>query len=624
MQHTKVITAGAFASLLAAAYSPADAQEERSYRDRPPEDEVIYFVLPDRFENADPSNDRGGIEGERLNHGYDPTHKGFFHGGDLKGLTSRLDYIEGLGATAIWLGPIYKNKPVQGPPGNESAGYHGYWITDFTTVDPHFGTELDLKELVDAAHARSIKIYLDIIVNHTADVIQLRECHDPTYKGDDRQPDCPYRSKADYHYTTRGGVNGKKINEGFLGDQPPFQTAENFAHFVRPDFAYTPYIPEGEEDVKRPAWLNDPIYYHNRSDSTWVGESALYGDFSGLDDLMTEHPRVLAGMIDIFKGWITKYEIDGFRVDTARHVGGDFWRPFNAAMLEHAESLGIPNFYIFAEAARDTYRTDPGQIARYTRVDKFPGTLDFGFQAALQDVLVNGAPSLRLEDFFAIDDLYEGGSKTARRLPVFAGNHDMGRFAMFLRQAHPDLSDEEMFSRIRLAHAMMFYLRGTPVIYYGDDQGFNGDGNDQASREDMFPSLTASYNDNDLVGTDKSTADDNFDTDHPLYKAISTMAKIYKAHEPLRRGRQIVRLAEPDGGLFAVSRMGADGGEFLVVINASAEPRNAFINADPRSTRWKSIDGRCRKKAVATGVASVSVPAWDYVVCQSNEWSNAE
>src|SRR3712207_9119750 len=69
-----------------------------------------------------------------------------FRSGDLKGLTQRLDYIAGLGTTAIWLGPIYRNKPVQGQPGRESSGYHGYWITDFTEVDPHFGTRADLKD----------------------------------------------------------------------------------------------------------------------------------------------------------------------------------------------------------------------------------------------------------------------------------------------------------------------------------------------------------------------------------------------------------------------------------------------------------------------------------------------
>src|SRR5438132_967817 len=110
---------------LAAAAAPHD------YRARLPEDEVIYLVMPDRFENADPSNDQGGLTGDRLKTGYDPTSKGFYHGGDLKGVLRRLDYIQGLGATAIWLTPVFTNKVVQGPREHESAGYHGYWITDF-------------------------------------------------------------------------------------------------------------------------------------------------------------------------------------------------------------------------------------------------------------------------------------------------------------------------------------------------------------------------------------------------------------------------------------------------------------------------------------------------------------
>ena len=153
---------------LAVSSSPTIAQ---SYRDRLPEDETIYFVLPDRFENGDAKNDTGGIKGDRLKTGFDPSSKEFYHGGDLKGLTQRLDYIQGMGITAIWFAPVFKNKPVQGAPGNETAGYHGYWVTDFTQVDPHFGTNVEFKTFVDAAHKRGMKVYMDIIANHTADVI---------------------------------------------------------------------------------------------------------------------------------------------------------------------------------------------------------------------------------------------------------------------------------------------------------------------------------------------------------------------------------------------------------------------------------------------------------------------
>src|SRR5262245_14905959 len=148
----------------------AEARAAGASLDRPVDDEVVYFLLPDRFENADKSNDHGGLEGDRYQTGFDPASKGFYHGGDLKGVLSRLDYIQSLGATAVWLAPVFKNKPVQGAKGEESAGYHGYWVTDFTRVDPHFGTEQDLKALVDAVHARGMKFYMDIITNHTADV----------------------------------------------------------------------------------------------------------------------------------------------------------------------------------------------------------------------------------------------------------------------------------------------------------------------------------------------------------------------------------------------------------------------------------------------------------------------
>jgi len=133
--------------------------------------ERFYFVMADRFANGDTANDTAGIPGDRLANGFDPTSTGFYHGGDLAGLHEQIDYVEGLGTTAIWLTPSFKNKPVQGAPGSESAGYHGYWITDFTQIDPHLGTNAELQQLVDAAHARGIKVFFDIITNHTADVI---------------------------------------------------------------------------------------------------------------------------------------------------------------------------------------------------------------------------------------------------------------------------------------------------------------------------------------------------------------------------------------------------------------------------------------------------------------------
>ena len=133
--------------------------------------ERFYFVMADRFANGNPANDRGGLSGDRLATGYDPTDKGFYHGGDLAGIIRKLEYIKSLGTTSIWLTPSFKNRPVQGAGADVSAGYHGYWITDFTQIDPHLGTNADMTRLIDLAHAKGMKVFFDIITNHTADVI---------------------------------------------------------------------------------------------------------------------------------------------------------------------------------------------------------------------------------------------------------------------------------------------------------------------------------------------------------------------------------------------------------------------------------------------------------------------
>ena len=580
---------------------------------RKPEDEVIYFLLPDRFNNGDLSNDRGGLSGGRLVTGFDPTDKGFYHGGDLQGVMQRLDYLQDLGVTAIWLGPIFKNKPVQGLPGHESAGYHGYWITDFTQVDPHFGSNTDLRALVDAAHARGMKVYLDIVVNHTADVIQYREC---AHGG------CGYRSLADFPYTRRGGIAGEPINAGFLGDAPPNQTAENFAHLTRDDYAYTPYVPAGEEHLKVPDWLNDPIYYHNRGNTDFKGESATTGDFSGLDDLMTENPRVLQGFIDIYGAWIDDYHIDGFRIDTAKHVNPEFWQAFVPAMRARALAQGIPNFHIFGEIA--TGSRDPGELAVHTRVDKLPAVLDFAFALSVIDTTTKAVGTDELSSLFAQDALYEGGEATARELPTFISNHDRGRYGYYLRKALPGISDAEQLKRTELAYAMLFLLRGVPVIYYGDEQGFAGLGDDMASRGDMFPSQVASYNATPLIGTRATTAASSFHTDHPLYRRIAELAHLRTAQSALRRGRQVTRSDSEHPGLFAVSRFDPDtGAEILVAFNTSARPLDAQVVVDVASRRFRALLGHCESQASAPGSYRVLLAPFDFVVCAA-EMPHAE
>lgn len=593
----------------------AQMPELAAISDRLPEDEIIYFMLPDRFENGNPENDTGGIEGGPLEHGFDPTHKGFYNGGDFQGVLDRLDYIQGLGITAIWLTPIFENKAVQGEAPYISAGYHGYWITDFYNVDPHLGSVDEFRAFVDAAHERGMKVYMDIITNHTADVIALRECHDPDWTGEQVDDGCAYRSIGDYPWTTRGGPDGEPINEGFLGNEPDLLTEDNFARLTDPNWAYTPFIPtEGEEDIKNPAWLNDPIYYNNRGETRWEGENSVYGDFAGLDDIMTEHPRVVDGMIEIYQQWITDYRVDGFRVDTTKHVNIEFWPQFSEAIIDHAHSLGIGHFTVFAEV----YEPDPGQLARFTTEGGIPSVLDFAFQSAALKYLTGEESARIMERFIYEDQAYAGGQEMALTHPTFLGNHDMGRVGRFLSVAFPEASDDELLQRNILSHALMMFSRGVPTIYYGDEQGMTGDGNDQDARETLFPSQVEVYNDNNMIGTDETPADDNFDTDHPLYEAISEMAAARIKYPALRRGRHVTRHSDLEGGLYVFSRLSDDSGEeILIAINNDTQARDFNARMDGRSNDWTSVMGGCASQSAATGSYPVSVGPLDFIVCRS-------
>ncbi|HEY5979961.1 MAG TPA: alpha-amylase family glycosyl hydrolase, partial [Microlunatus sp.] len=283
--------------------------------------ERFYFLMADRFANGSTANDRGGLTGDRLATGYDPADKGFYHGGDLKGLTDKLDYIKGMGTTAIWLTPSFKNRPVQGSGANVSAGYHGYWITDFTQIDPHLGTNDDMKGLIAAAHAKGMKVFFDIITNHTADVISYQ------------QNQYTYISKAAQPY---------KDANGNAFDDAPIADTSAFPPLNLQSFPYTPVFPTpADATAKSPAWLNDRTMYHNRGDSTFEGENSNYGDFFGLDDLFTERPEVLTGMEDIYKSWVD-FGVDGFRIDTVKHVNMAFWQGFGPTILNHAKAVGKP------------------------------------------------------------------------------------------------------------------------------------------------------------------------------------------------------------------------------------------------------------------------------------------
>ena len=553
--------------------TPSDAALAGNSLRQPLTREQFYFVMTDRFANGDPANDAGGYSGGRLVTGFDPTHKGFYHGGDLQGLIGKLDYIKGLGTTSIWLTPSFVNKPVQGPPGQETAGYHGYWITDFTRIDPHLGGNADMKALIDAAHAKGMRVFFDIITNHTADVI------------DYTQGQYTYRNKADFPYRD---VNGTPLDDRDYVNQP-------FPPMDAGSFPYTPFFhTQADATAKTPAWLNNPIYYHNRGDSTFAGESSQYGDFIGLDDLFTERPEVLHGMEDIYKAWVD-LGIDGFRIDTAKHVNTEFWQEFAPAMLAEAHDVGTAKFFMFGEV----FDADPAFQSIYSTEAKLPATLDFGFQQNAVAV-ANGGATTYLSTLFAGDDYYTDTDSNAYDLPTFLGNHDMGRIGRFV---------DGSLQRDQLAHALMYTLRGQPVVYYGDEQGFVGDGGDQDARQDMFASQVASYNDDPMVGGPTGSRD-RYDQDATMYRYLQRLSQLRKQHPALADGAQTTRFASDKAGIFAVSRVDRQAQlEYLVVANNAATSKTATFPTFTPSTAFTTIfGGQGGTSSSKTGQVTVTVP----------------
>ncbi|GAA2036965.1 hypothetical protein GCM10009819_21960 [Agromyces tropicus] len=552
-------------------------------------DETFYFVMTDRFAEGDPTNDEGGLEGDRLVTGYDPTDKGFYQGGDIQGIRDRLDYIEGLGTTAIWLTPSFKNKPVQGEGANASAGYHGYWITDFTQIDPHLGTNAELEALIDEAHAKGIKIYFDIITNHTADVIDYAE---GAYS---------YVDKATSPYTD---AQGSEFDPSAIAGSPDFPDLDPAT-----SFPYTPVIAPEESDVKVPAWLNDPTVYHNRGDSTWAGESVTYGDFVGLDDLMTEDPTVVDGFVQVYQDWID-LGIDGFRIDTAKHVNFEFWETWSTEVLDYAHAAGKPDFFMFGEV----YDADPAKLSPYVRGTDMNSVLDFTFQSQAVSYAA-GNSAKNLQSLFAGDDWYTTPDASANALPTFLGNHDMGRVGYFLASTGDALQRDE------LAHELMFLTRGQPVVYYGDEQGFAGTGGDKDARQTLFATQVDEYANQPLVTGEQAGSVDRYDSAAPLYEHIAALAALRDAHPALDRGAQIERYVADGAGVYAFSRVDRDEKvEYLVAVNNANEAKTVDVptlTADGVFAPLYGTDGP-GVTADGDGVASVSVPALSAVVLRAD------
>ena len=557
----------------------------------------IYFVMTDRFANADPGNDRGGRTGAAGVTGFDPRDTGFFHGGDLSGLRARLGYVKRLGMSAIWVTPPVTQRTVQGT----SAGYHGYWGTDFTNVDPHLGTNDDFRRLVERAHALGLKVFLDVVVNHTGDVVAYRGAGGAG---------APYVEQSAKPYRDS---DGKPFD-------PAVAARANAFPDLYPDersFPYRLVVEPADTDVKRPAWLNDLRNYHNRGDSTFNGESVTYGDFYGLDDLFTERPEVVRGEIELWSGWLRDYGLDGFRLDTVRHVDPHFWRAFLPAIEKAARDAGRPGFGVFGEVF------DPAATAATVRRVGMQSVLDFSFQSTMVPYAAGVADASSLAALFDQDDLYTTSSSSAYDLATFLGNHDIGRIGFaLLRAAGGDV--RKALARDLLAHDLLFLLRGAPIVSYGDEAGMtgSGDGTDKAARQDMFPTAVSEWRTEPRLGARPVGRGSSFDPGHPVARHIRALATLVERNPALRNGAQLTRFAGKGGApsVFVVSRIDrAARREYVVAFDNGAAARTVRVPTSSPRTRfdvlWPVPHGG--DTSDTAGILSVTVPAGGSIVLRA-------
>jgi len=513
--------------------------------------DLIYFVMPDRYKDGDTKNDNIG--------GFNASLTAFYHGGDLKGLTGTcepgddgLARIKSLGFTAVWLTPVVTQQEAIG----SGAGYHGYWGVDFLNVDPHLGTNADMANFSKCAKKLGLKIILDIVTNHTGDVIK-------------------------YH-----------------GNEA--------------------YIPADAKNLKKPAWLNTLSNYHNVGDmgSCWgVGNCTKLGDFYGLDDLATEKPQVWKGWAQVYSKWLTDYGISGFRVDTARHVDDMFFKNWSPLIQKSAAAAGIDNFTIFGEA----YDYNPFNLMEYVRRNKIQTVLDFPFQAKATEFASGYSNALTLSMLFEKDDYYTSATSSASNLVTFLGNHDVGRVGYILgsKRLQPQ---GQLLPRANLANALLYFTRGIPAVYYGDEVGMTGSnsGSDQFARQDMFATQVDLWKNEARIGGSPIGNGDSFAATNtsPVALYLKEISEIRRTNPALANGIMLTRYSV--NSLFVVSKKDPlENREYIVAFNNSDTDESVEITSATSSGGWQLLLGQSEATTNSNKV-TFTVPALSTVIFKAN------
>ncbi len=508
----------------------------------------MYQLFTDRFADGDSANNNVEPTWYVGTRSF-PDNRNFHHGGDWKGLKNNLDYLAGMGVKAIWMSGVQKNG--QGKDSNYTP-YHMYHPTDFFRCDPVMGTFQDLKELIDACHARGIYVILDVVINHTADRNGLW--------GNSQQDDKQYWS----------GGNG---TFGWWNDGN--KHAEPF---------------------------NDLQYFHNNGTiKNWDSyPEFIYGQFKGTDDLKTENASVQGWLDQAFKNLIDATDCDGFRVDAIKHVEYDWCKQWADNMRKHAASRGKSDFILFGEY----FTYDHGTLAKYCKDTgySFNSALFFPMSQTFKSVFVDNGGTGQLTQQLNQKDQYGEG---AARLVTFIDNHDLNRIGL---QDGGDIGN--IVWDMRPALSFLYLACPVPCLFYGTEHAFQQGGhwNGSSARED--------YDDADWQrecmfdrGFQPGPAQGNklAATDAPLYQHIKALNQARATYKSLTRGSFTERWQEGSAGAYAFSRV-YDTEESLVALNTAdgAKSINPLVGK-PDGTEFVNVLNTGEKVTASGGRISFSL-----------------
>ncbi len=534
-------------------------------------DLVCYQVVLDRFDDG---QDHPSYNVETTKTGRDEDQSWHFQGGTIKGLHRRLDYIRGLGATAIWL-----SCPLKQRAGEQT--YHGYAIQDFLDIDPRFGTTAELADLVKAAHELGMYVILDVVIDHAADVFSYEEGHDVMYDG----------GKL---YTMSSFYDG--------GDKDP-------GDFGRDDAVWP------VEFQQERAWVRqgpmDPM--------SATAAEAKDGDFMSLKKINLQDPQTLAAVVACYKYWIAVADVDGFRIDALRHVRHPAASDFVHAIREFALSIGKVNFLQVGEVA-DTdeemrryigtnvelivagdhdLSSDPDETGDYPRLD---AVIDFELHRQLIPVLLGERPAT---DYGGLlkrrDHYYRDYGRSGRYYLSYLENHDEGArdrhrlLAGSYDQTQPGYERPGGDPRLGvMASTVLLCSMGIPCLYYGTEQGFDGGSSERDThvREAMFGGQWGPFD---------TTGASFFDETHPIYQGIAKACQVRASEPTLRYGRAYLRPISGDGksfgipkhkGAFAFARV-LDVTEIVIAANPSLGDAVGLcvgVDANLNPPGWKMRD----------------------------------